>query len=391
MAYKVKSVLLCFPKMCDKMGAGGERMRPFRAKIAENSAAPPKNMRSILYGAHEGERRMATIYEIAQEVGVSPSTVARALSGKGYCSKESYDKIMEAARRMQYVPSHAARTLKSKRTSKILFCIPDLYNPFYFRMIKGASDVLDAHDYFPVLCHTRGELKSELQMLRNLQEGYGDGMIFVSFDFNPENIAAVNGCGMPVVLTNSYQSPRGNDRFDCVYIDTYEGVRMACAHFIQKGHRRIGYIGGDASVQTGRERFAGFVKAMDEGGVAIDQALLKEGDFSRESGESAMRELLAAGERPTAVVAANDLMAVGALRVCQRAGVRVPEEVALIGMDNSDVALYTTPELSSVQMMEYDIGQIAAQLLMERIFKKREEKKTVRLQPSLALRASSGD
>lgn len=84
-------------------------------------------------------------------------------------------------------------------------------------------------------------------------------------------------------------------------------------------------------------------------------------------------------------------MAVGALRVCQRAGVRVPEEVALIGMDNSDVALYTTPELSSVQMMEYDIGQIAAQLLMERIFKKREEKKTVRLQPSLALRASSGD
>ncbi len=332
---------------------------------------------------------MATIYEIAQEVGVSPSTVARALRGTGYCSKEKYDRIMEAAHRLQYVPSHAAKTLKSKRTNKVLFCIPDIYNPFYFRMIKGATDVLDQYSYFPVLCHTRGQEDIELKMLRNLQEGYGDGMIFVSFDINERNIGAINSCGLPVVLTNNYQSPKGNDQFDCVYIDTYEGIRMACAHFIKKGHRRIGYIGGNTAVQTGRERFLGFVKAMDEGGVPIDQRLLKEGNFSRESGETAMEEILRSGASPTALVVANDLMAIGALRICEREKVSVPEDIAMMGMDDSEMALCTTPQLSSVQMQQEEIGRTAARLLMERILKGRKEKQTVRLQPALSLRTSS--
>lgn len=332
---------------------------------------------------------MATIYEIAQEVGVSASTVARALRGTGYCSKENQEKIMAAAKRLNYVPSHAARSLKSKRTNKILFCIPDIYNPFYFGMIKGANDVFDQHGYYAILCHTRGDAQIELKMLRNLQEGYGDGMIFVSFDFNKENIGEVNACGKPVVLTNNYQSLRGEDHFDCVYIDTFEGIYMGCKRFIDTGFRRIGYIGGDTSVQTGRERFSGFVKAMNEGNVPINQKFLKEGDFSRLSGERAMEEMIAAGAIPEALVVANDLMAIGALKTCKRHGLRIPQDVALIGMDNTDLATCTTPELSSISMKEEDIGRNAAALLMERILYGRREKKTIRLQPELCLRGSS--
>ena len=332
---------------------------------------------------------MASIYEIAQEVGVSPSTVARALRGTGYCSKENYDRIMEAAKKLNYVPSHAARSLKSKRTNKILFCIPDIYNPFYFGMIKGASDVFDQHGYYCILCHTRGDAEMEKKMLRNLQEGYGDGMIFVSFDFNKENIGEVNACGLPVVLTNNYQSLRGEDHFDCVYIDTFEGVYMACKHFIDSGFRKIGYIGGDTSVQTGRERFEGFMKAMNEGNVPINQKLLKEGDFSRESGERSMEELIAAGTVPEALVVANDLMAIGALKACRHMGLRIPQDVAIIGMDNTDMAACTSPELSSINMKEEDIGRYAATLLMERILFGRQDKRTIRLQPELCLRSSS--
>ncbi len=332
---------------------------------------------------------VASIYEIAQEVGVSPSTVARALRGTGYCSKEKYDRIMEAAKRMNYVPSHAARALKSKRTNKILFCIPDIYNPFYFGMIKGASDVLDQYGYYTILCHTRGDKEIERKMLRNLKEGYGDGMIFVSFDFNKENISEVNTCQKPVVLTNNYQSLKGEDHFDCVYIDTFEGVYMACKYFIEHGFQKIGYIGGDTSVQTGRERFAGFMKAMNEGNVPINQKLLKEGDFSRESGERSMEELISAGTVPEALVVANDLMAIGALKVCKRRGLRIPQDVAIIGMDNTDLATCTSPELSSINMKEEDIGRHAAQLLMERILKGRIEKQTIRLQPELCQRGSS--
>lgn len=341
------------------------------------------------YASAEKETPLPSIYEIAQEVGVSPSTVARALRGTGYCSKEKYDRIMEAAARLNYVPSHAARSLKSKRTNKILFCIPDIYNPFYFGMIKGASDVLDQHGYYCILCHTRGDKALEKKMLQNLKEGYGDGMIFVSFDFNKDNIAQVNACGRPVVLTNNYQSLQGEDRFDCVYIDTFEGIFLSCVHFIRQGYRSIGYIGGDTAVQTGRERFAGFVKAMNEYGIPINQRLLREGDFSRAGGDRAMDEMIRAGTVPEALVVANDLMAIGALQACRRHGLAIPRDVAIIGMDNTDMASCTTPELSSVNMKEEEIGRQAARLLMERIQKHRWEKQTFRLQPELCLRGSS--
>ena len=330
---------------------------------------------------------MATIYEIANEAGVSPSTVARALRGDGYCSQEKREKILQIAQQLHYSPSHAARTLKSNRTGKVLFCIPDIYNPFYFRMIRGVSDVLERYDYLPVLCHTKGLLANELKMLRNLQEGYGDGMVFVSFDFSQQNISVVNGCSRPVVLTNNYQSPAGNDQFDCVYIDTYEGIRMACTHFIEAGYTKLGYIGGNTAVQTGRERFAGFVRAMQEHDLPIDQAFLCEGDFSMESGEKAMTKLLQNKALPEALVVANDLMAVGAHKVCKQHQLRVPQDIALIGMDDSDLA--GCLDISSIQMKEEQLGRNAAELLMDRILNGAKEKRVVRIAPELTLRGSS--
>lgn len=330
---------------------------------------------------------MVTIYQIARVAKVSPSTVARALRGTGYCSAEKRERIQAIARRMGYVPSHAARSLKSKRSQMVLLCIPDIYNPFYFRMIKGASEVLEQHGYFLVLCHTKGDIDTELRMLRLLKQGYGDGMIFVSFDFNERNIAAVNASGCPVVLTNYFQSPDGTDAFDCVYVDTQEGIRMAAAHLIDLGHRRLGYIGGNASTQTGRERFSGFLRALHDREVPIQQRYFKVGDFSMDSGRAAMQDLIAEGDLPEALVVANDLMAIGALQVCQQAGVRVPEDIRLIGMDDSDLARCLG--LSSIQMREEEIGRSAASLLMERIHHSAADKQTIRLQPSLALRMTS--
>lgn len=332
---------------------------------------------------------MATIYEIAKEVGLSPSTVSRALRGTGYCSRENIEKVRAAAKRLNYVPSHAAKALKNRRTKRILFCIPDICNPFYFLMIKGASDVFEAHGYFLVLAYTKGSLHTEVELIQSLGEGYADGMILVSFDFNKKNIGAINASGFPVVLTNNYQSLSEKDRFDCVYIDTCDGIYRACKYFADSGYQRIGYIGGDTSVQTGRERFDGFLKAMQEGDLPVDQRLLREGDFSRGSGEAAMRSMFRAEHVPDALVVANDLMAIGALKVCQQQGLRVPQDMAIIGMDNSDMATATSPELSSIIMREEEIGRHAATLLLERIEDGRTDKRTIRLEPRLCLRAST--
>jgi len=332
---------------------------------------------------------MVSIYDIAEAVGVSPSTVSRALRGKGYCSEEKRQLVLKKAEEMGYSPTLAAKTLKSNRTQKILFCIPDIYNPFYFRMIKGATDVFEQNGYFPVLCHTKGQIELELKMIQNLNERYGDGMILVSFHFTEQNIQAVNHCEMPIVLTNRYESENPiYDRFDYVYIDTFEGIRMATQYLAQLGHRRLAYIGGKSETQTGRERLAEYMQGMKDSGIDLNPSLIKSGDYTSDSGEKAAYELLMSEPKPTGMVCANDLMAFGALKACHRVGLKVPDDMSVIGMDNTETATWSNPPLTSIIMKEEEIGHHAATFLMERIMHNRVKRKTMRLTPDICIRDS---
>jgi LacI family transcriptional regulator len=215
-------------------------------------------------------------------------------------------------------------------------------------------------------------------------------MILVSFNFSRRNIEPINACGMPVVLTNRYDSRGGGDRFDYVYIDTRKGIGLATAHLLAAGHRRIAYLGGFPSEQTGAERLAGYRDAMETAGVEVDPGLVVNSDYTRAGGYEAGRLLLAADRRPTAVVAANDLMAIGFMQACDAGSVRIPGDVSVVGMDNTDLATFVKPRLSSVVMREEDIGANAASLLIERILGGRTARKTVRLEPELVVRESSG-
>ena len=333
---------------------------------------------------------MGSIYDIADKVGLSASTVARALRGKGYVSAESKELILRTAVEMDYIPTHAAKMLKSKRTNKILFCIPDIYNPFYFGMIKGVSDVLEQNGYFTILCHTGHRIEEEIRMIQSLRERYGDGMVLVSFNFTKRNIDAVNACGMPVVLTNRFDSPDKTDRFDYVYIDTHKGIRMATEHHLANGHRRIGYVGGRSDEQTGAERLSGYKEILGESGIPIARDIIIESDYTRKGGYEAGKRLLALQKPPTAVVAANDLMAVGLLQACEDAGLSIPGDISLSGMDDTDLGQILRPHLTTVKMREEDIGSNAAKLLLERILDGRTYQKTVRLEPELVVRQSSG-
>lgn len=334
---------------------------------------------------------MPNIYDIARKAGVSPSTVARALRGTGYCSPEKKELVQRIADEMNYNPTHAAKTLKSNRTQKILFCIPDIYNPFYFKMIKGASDVLEQNGYFPVLCHTKGLLELELKMIQNLCERYGDGMILVSFNFSRDNIGAVNSSRMPVVLTNHYESEDSSkDTFDYVYIDTHEGIRMATLYLAGLGHRRIAYLGGKKDTQTGQERLQGYLDAMSEEKLSVTSRYVLSSDYTSAGGEAVARELLRADPKPTAIVCANDLMAFGVLKVCHEYNLRVPQDISLIGMDNTETASWSSPQLTSVTMREEEIGHFAGRFLMERILDGRKKRKTMRLMPDIQERESCG-
>lgn len=332
---------------------------------------------------------MSNIYEIAEKTGLSPSTVARALSNRGYCSEKAKEIVLKAANELHYTPTHAAISLKSKKTDKILMCVPDIYNPFYFKMIKGANDILEEYGYFMLLCYTKHSVNQELKMIRSLCERFGDGMILVSFDFSETILSAVRSCPLPIVLTNKYDNEQITDNFDYVFVDDTKGVYLATQHLVAQGHRNIGLIVGNIREQTGRERADGYFAALQDASIRPNNAYVLESDYTRLGGYESMLKLLSRKSRPSAVVCVNDLTAIGCLDACRESSIHVPEDIAIVSMDNTDYCTCTAPMLSSVDMQQEELGRTAAILLMERIEQKRRQRKSIRLEPELIIRASS--
>jgi len=331
----------------------------------------------------------STIYQIAEQVGVSPSTVSRALSGNGYCGDKTKAKILQAAQALNYAPDHAAKMLKTRKTKKIIFAVPDICNPFYFDMINGINQVLETYGYLLILFYTKHRLEEELKAIQNVKERVADGMIMVSFHFCDENIRAINKLSAPVVLTNKYESPEGRDQFDYVFVDTYMGVKIGTEHLIKQGIQRIAYIGGNLSEQTGLQRVCGSRDALIDGNLSYDKELVIESNYTESGGYAAALSLLNREDRPQAVVAANDLMAIGVMKACEEAGLNIPGDIAIVGMDNLDIASRVHPKLTSVSLVQEEIGRNAALILMNRLHGNTVTDNAVKLLPRLVVRESS--
>lgn len=296
---------------------------------------------------------------------------------------------MKTAKEMNYAPDHAAKMLKTKKTEKILFAVPDICNPFYFDMINGINSVIEEYGYLLILFYTKHSLNEELRAIQTLRERYADGMIMVSFHFCEKNINAINMLNAPVVLTNKYESPEGGDQFDYVYVDTYAAVKEAAKHLLEQGIRRIAYFGGDMKEQTGFERFCGYRDALTEAGLGINERYRIESDYTESDGYLAGQKLLALDEPPRAIIAANDLMAIGIMNACEDAGLSIPGDVAVTGIDNLDLCTRVRPKLTSVSMMQEEIGRNAARMLMSRMLGEPVRERAVRIVPRLVVRESS--
>lgn len=187
---------------------------------------------------------MATIYDIAKETGFSASTVARALNGKGYCSATAKEIILRAAEELNYVPFQAAKTLKNNITKKVMMCIPDIQNPYYFAMIHGATQVLEKSGYNILLSYTMHSPGKELEVLDSLRGHFVDGVIFGSFNYTPKLARALQDTGLPAVITSYYKSPDNLQAYDCVYVNQPEAGWTATSYCLRYGHSRIAFVGG---------------------------------------------------------------------------------------------------------------------------------------------------
>lgn len=331
---------------------------------------------------------MATIYDIAKETGFSASTVARALNGKGYCSATAKEIILRAAEELNYVPFQAAKTLKNNITKKVMMCIPDIQNPYYFAMIHGATQVLEKSGYNILLSYTMHSPGKELEVLDSLRGHFVDGVIFGSFNYTPKLARALQDTGLPAVITSYYRSPDNLQAYDCVYVNQPEAGWTATSYCLRYGHSRIAFVGGSPKEQNTKERYKGYCKALEEAGILPERELAVYADFTREGAYRAVTEFFRKGGSCTAMVACNDLMGIGCMKACEDAGYRVPDDISIVAMDNTEYCLCTTPPLTSVDMLQGQVGEEAARFVLDRIVNKRAYQKNMAFSPVLVERGS---
>ena len=329
-------------------------------------------------------RQGPTITTIAERAGVSIASVSRVLNGLP-TSEATVRAVRIAAEELGYVPNAVARSLKSNRTHQVAFAMADIGNPTYVAMVRAMQPVLKAAGFRLILHSTDADIDDELDVLRRLGERYADGLIISPIRVTEHHLKAFAEARAPVVVIGSV--PDGTP-VDNVRADSRTGLRLALDHLYALGRRRIGFVNGPLDTVPGAARARGYADALTELGLPHDPDLIELGDFYREDGAAATRRLLAR-TRPDALMCANDLIALGALDVLRADGRRVPEDVAVVGTDDTDLAPVAWPALTSVSLGSAERGRRAAALMLDRLADSDAAPRVVTVEPRLMIRGST--
>jgi DNA-binding LacI/PurR family transcriptional regulator len=343
--------------------------------------------RTAARAATRTSSRTATIKRVADRAGVSIATVSRASADPGTVSEKLLRRVQEAARALNYRPSRAARLLRGVTSQAVGVVIPDLENPFFTAVVRGIDSVLQAAGYTLLLANSDEDAEREKNILETLRAEGVAGIIFV-----PINAArgAYREVLAPPLHTVAVDRSPANLRPDLVTVDNVEGTRQGAAHLIALGHREVALLGGPLRHSTAIDRERGYEQAMRDAGLPVRPELIYRADFREGGGYDGMRTLLALPRRPTAVFVANNLMTLGAFRALHEAGVRIPEELALVGFDDMPWATSLNPPLTAVSQPSQEIGSAAAELLLDRIARPDRAIRHLILETTLVVRASCG-
>jgi DNA-binding LacI/PurR family transcriptional regulator len=331
---------------------------------------------------------MASLQEVARRAKVSIATVSRVLNKSDKVVPETRATVEKALRELGYRPSRVARRLRMKdgRAHLVGLIIPDIQNPFYAEIARGVEDAAYAAEYALLLCNSDENPDKEQFYLDVMRSESVDGIVLPPFEETDTAVADIIKTGMPVVCVDRSLS---KVKTDLVEVDNYRGAFEAVAHLVEKGHQSIGLIAGRIQVSTSRERRRGYLDALAEAGITPRKDLMREGDFRQESGRVLATELLGLRKPPTALFALNNLMTVGALNAVHQLGLRVPQDVAVVGFDDLPWAEALDPPLTVVRQPAYEVGKQAMELLLKRIMEPVRPTVTMRLLPQLIVRRST--
>ena len=333
--------------------------------------------------------RPATLRDVATAAGVHPATASRALNPgtRLLVSEETARRVSEAASRLGYRPNPVARSLRTRRSHTIGVLIPDLNNPLFPPMIRGIEDRLAEHGYVALIGNTDADLAKEGLVFDQMRARHVDGFVLATAITGSPILAEAAGADVPVVLMNrtSQDFP-----FSSVSVDNEQGVRAAVAHLVSLGHTRIGHVAGPQDASTGAARLRGFLAAMAAHKLPVaDGQVVYASAYSVEEGERCGGELLRARGDLTAVLAGNDMLAIGCYGAFDELGLRCPEDISVIGFNDMPFIDRLRPPLSSVRFPHYQLGTEAATLLIERIEAADSPVKILFLAPELVARGST--
>jgi len=330
---------------------------------------------------------MVSLTDVAKLADVSIATVSRAISHPDKLAPETLALVKRAMAEMGYKPNRVARRLRQKSGRRHLLglIIPDIQNPFFAEIARGVEDVAYANEFAVMLCNSDEDLKKEAFYLDVMQSESVDGIILPPINDQDPAIIRLAAAGMPIV---SVDRSLVNASIDKVEVDNRQGAYEAVDHLIKLGHRRVAMIVGRQNVSTSRERRAGYEAALKAHQLPLQEALIRIGDNKQASGHALAQELLALSPRPTALFVSNNLMTVGAMEAIHKCGLRIPQDVAIIGFDDLPWAEALDPPLTVVRQPAYDVGRAAAELLLKRLSDPDAPAAWLRLRPKLILRSS---
>lgn len=312
---------------------------------------------------------MITQRDVAKKAGVSFITVSRVLNGNGYVKEETRERVLKTIKELNYYTNHIGRALHVKSVNTVGIIIPAPANvtvhatDYYNLLMAGIEKSTMAHN-FDLLLSTYGNDESQVDYLRLYFQRKVDGLILITPDLKNPQIKDIPKKDIPCVIIGDRPS---RNAVSCVDADNYGGMCRVTEYLIGKGHRDIGFAKGSNTVRNANDRFKGFCDTMKKNSMVIHNGWIFDGDFTPESGRYALQKIISTGKLPSALICANDLMALGALSEAKHAKIKIPQELAIIGFDGIGMTAFTDPPLSTVGQPLFDMGFTASEMLFNKI------------------------